>query len=184
MLACEVANLCQSYPAIVPPSPGVLCAFGDACTSMRYEVTTTLLRRLAELSIEEVEKTCMDLASNAASVLEKQGIPPSAQLGSWEADLRYRGQGLTLSVPFTVEELKEKGFKILEERFHESHKTLFTFALEVEVEMCNLRAVVKEVLKDVVTMHLEKGSGVPAPEAVTQKTNVVSPDFHLFLSIS
>ncbi|THV00367.1 5-oxoprolinase [Dendrothele bispora CBS 962.96] len=172
MLACEVANLCQSYPAIVPPSPGVLCAFGDACTSMRYETSTTLLRRLADLSIEEVEKTCIALAANAAEVLEKQGISPSAQSGSWEADLRYRGQGLTLPVPFTVAELKEKGFKVLEERFNESHKTLFTFALELDVEMCNLRAVVTEVLKDVVTRNLEKGTGVPTPESVTQKTSV------------
>lgn len=66
-------------------------------------------------------------------------------------------------------------------RFNASHETLFTFALEHEVELCNLRAVVTEVLKDVVTQLLEKGNGTPSAEAIIAKTSVVSylPSTHI-----
>ncbi|KAF9066838.1 Hydantoinase/oxoprolinase-domain-containing protein [Rhodocollybia butyracea] len=172
MLACQIAYLCQSYPSIVPPSPGVLCAFGDACTSMRYERTRSILRRFSDLKVEHVIQTCLDLAAQAAKTLEKQGVTSQAE--SWEADMRYRGQGLTLPVAFSIDELKQGGFKILEERFNESHKILFTFALDNEIELCNLRAVATEVIKDVVTQPLEIGTGLASLESITQKTTVIS----------
>ncbi|KAF5376570.1 hypothetical protein D9757_008258 [Collybiopsis confluens] len=172
MLACHVAILCQSYPAIIPPSPGVLCAFGDACTSMRHETTMAMLRRFSDLRVEDVTQACTELAQQSSKVLEKQGVSLSAQVGSWEADLRYRGQGLSLPVAFTVEELKDGGFKVLEERFNESHKTLFTFALENEIELCNLRAVATEVIQEFVSQPLARGHGLPSQESVSHKTSV------------
>ena len=42
--------LTGAWPVIVPPSPGVLCALGDATTSLRDESARTVLRRFADLS--------------------------------------------------------------------------------------------------------------------------------------
>lgn len=83
---------------------------------MRYESTTSILRRLSDLKVEDVIQTCLELEKHASKVLEQQGISNTAQASAWEADLRYRGQGLTLPVPFSVDELKVGGFKVLEER--------------------------------------------------------------------
>lgn len=83
---------------------------------MRYETTTAILRRLSDLKVEDVIQTCLELSEQASKVLEQQGINRAIQASTWEADLRYRGQGLTLAVPFSVDEMKADGFKILEER--------------------------------------------------------------------
>lgn len=83
---------------------------------MRYETTTAILRRLSDLKVEDVIQTCLELSEQASKVLEQQGINRAIQASTWEADLRYRGQGLTLAVPFSVDEMKADGFKSLEER--------------------------------------------------------------------
>lgn len=46
MHACALGRLLHSKLVIVPPSPGVLCAFGDATTTLRHEtsVSSYLLR--------------------------------------------------------------------------------------------------------------------------------------------
>jgi N-methylhydantoinase A len=36
---CALGKLLHSKVVIVPPSPGVLCAFGDASTSLRHEMS-------------------------------------------------------------------------------------------------------------------------------------------------
>ena len=41
--ANALARLMSSWPVIVPPSPGVLCAYGDATTRLRNEATRTFI---------------------------------------------------------------------------------------------------------------------------------------------
>ena len=48
--ANALGRLTGAWPVIVPPSPGVLCALGDATTSLRDESARTVLRRFADLS--------------------------------------------------------------------------------------------------------------------------------------
>ena len=47
--ANALGKLTGAWPVIVPPSPGVLCALGDATTSRRDESARTVLRRFADL---------------------------------------------------------------------------------------------------------------------------------------
>ena len=42
--ANAVAALMGSFPVIVPPSPGLLCALGDLVADFRYEFARTLIR--------------------------------------------------------------------------------------------------------------------------------------------
>ena len=44
--ANALAKLINSWPVIVPPGPGVLCAYGDATTRLRNEASRTLVQRL------------------------------------------------------------------------------------------------------------------------------------------
>jgi N-methylhydantoinase A len=46
--ANALGRLTGAWPVIVPPSPGVLCALGDATTSARSESARTVLRRFAD----------------------------------------------------------------------------------------------------------------------------------------
>ncbi len=47
--ANALAKLINSWPVIVPPGPGVLCAYGDATTRLRNEASRTLVQRFDAL---------------------------------------------------------------------------------------------------------------------------------------
>lgn len=45
MHACALGRLLHSKVVIVPPAPGVLCAFGDATTTLRHETSVSQLAK-------------------------------------------------------------------------------------------------------------------------------------------
>jgi N-methylhydantoinase A len=49
-----VAKLMGSWPVIVPPSPGLLCAFGDATTRTRTDCSRSFVKRFSDSTTEEV----------------------------------------------------------------------------------------------------------------------------------
>jgi 5-oxoprolinase (ATP-hydrolysing) len=59
-------------------------------------------------------------------------------------------------------------------RFEHSHTQLFSFSLELEVEIVNLRVIVEEIMKDPASSVLNAGNGVPPQEAVLSTTTIVS----------
>ena len=66
--------LTGAWPVIVPPSPGVLCALGDATTSLRDESARTCLRRFADLTGAELRDILTDLSDAASTRLVAQGL--------------------------------------------------------------------------------------------------------------
>lgn len=141
--ANALARLLGSWPAIIPPGPGVLCALGDATTSVRDERARTQVRRVSDITAAELAFTLKELATEAARSLESEGVPRAFIETSYQVDLRYHGQGLRLTVDVTLEELEMDGLQSLVNRFDAEHKRLFTFALELEHELVTLRAAVR-----------------------------------------
>jgi N-methylhydantoinase A/oxoprolinase/acetone carboxylase beta subunit len=94
----------------------VLCAFGDAITALRHEAGRTYICKLVDVTASEVIDTCKTLANQASEVLEKQGVLPSRQSHTFEADMRYSGQALSLPVGFALEDLERDGLEVLERR--------------------------------------------------------------------
>jgi N-methylhydantoinase A len=141
--ANALSRLIGSWPAIIPPGPGVLCALGDATTAVRDERARTFVRQFTATSAAELKSILRDLARVASKSLEKSGAERSEITTRYQVDLRYHGQGLRLSVDVTLEELEKKGLAALSEKFDREHERLFTFALDLEHELVTLRAAVQ-----------------------------------------
>lgn len=156
--ANALGKLSSSWPVIIPPGPGVLCAQGDATTSVRDEASRTFIREFSQTSAKEVTGIFRQLAAQAAKTLDQEGIPRSDQSATYQVDIRYHGQGLSLTVDFAIEELEKRGLEVIGERFDEMHKHLFTFALPEEKELVNLRAVAQGKPTSVKALRAEKGS--------------------------
>ena len=139
--ANAIGKLTQSWPVIIPPSPGVLCAYGDATTRLRNEASQTLIRRFSETSKEEIGAILTELAERAAQALDAENVPRSDQTTQYQLDCRYRGQGFVLTTEVGMEELREGGLDTVSRRFADIHTQMFTFAPEVEPEVVNLRAI-------------------------------------------
>lgn len=132
-----------SWPVIIPPGPGVLCAYGDATTRLRDEASRTYIRRFTDTSAEQVVAVLEDLAETAAQALDAENVPRAEQSVQFQVDLRYHGQGLLLTVDADLADLKRDGLGPLGDKFDEMHRQLFTFALETDKEVVNLRAAVQ-----------------------------------------
>ena len=139
--ANAIGKLTQSWPVIIPPSPGVLCAYGDATTRLRNEASQTLIRRFSETTKEEIGAILTELAERAAQALDAENVPRSDQTTQYQLDCRYRGQGFVLTTEIGMDELREGGLDMVGLKFADIHTQMFTFAPEVEPEVVNLRAI-------------------------------------------
>ncbi|HVB78432.1 MAG TPA: hydantoinase/oxoprolinase family protein [Candidatus Binataceae bacterium] len=167
--ANALARLLGSWPVIVPRGPGVLCAYGDATTRLRDEASRTLIRPLSQLSAGEVVGVCEELAQKAAHALNAENVPATEQTSSFEVDLRYHGQGMVLTLPFEIEELKNGGLPALSSRFDLLHEQLYTFSLDSERELVNLRAVVQGRPAVVKAQSVKRGDGDPRRAVVGEQ---------------
>ena len=80
--ANALGKLMNSWPVIIPPGPGVLCAYGDATTRVRNEAARTFVRRFEETSDLEVTEILKELAGSAAQALDAEGVPVTNRLRS------------------------------------------------------------------------------------------------------
>jgi N-methylhydantoinase A len=141
--ANALGKLMGSWPVIIPPGPGVLCAYGDATTRLRDEASRTFIRRFADTSDREVGNMLDELAETAARALDAEGVPRAEQSVLYQIDMRYKGQGMQLTVDFSPEDFRATGLRQVAARFDEIHTQLFTFALDAAHELVNLRAIVQ-----------------------------------------
>jgi N-methylhydantoinase A len=133
--ANAVAELMGSFPVIVPPSPGLLCALGDLVAGFRNEFAQTLIRLTSEATHEDLQAILDELAGRARQWMDAEGIDPLAQHVDFVADMRYHGQGYEIPVP--LDDLEG-----LEERFNALHEQLYGFRMpNTPSEIVNLRAV-------------------------------------------
>ncbi len=169
--ANALGKLTGAWPVIVPPSPGVLCALGDATTSLRDESARTVLRRFADLSGSELVGLLGELAEDAGSSLTDQGLDPAEQTVGYQVDVRYHGQGFEIPIevdPAWLED-PDNALTRMSEGFDAEHERLFSFLLTVDHELVNARATVTGPRPEVASIPLEEGDGgAPEPASTHQ----------------
>ena len=177
--ANAIGVLTGAWPVIVPPSPGVLCALGDATTSLRDEAARTSLRRFSELSGSDVRDILTALSDEVAARLTAQGVPRDEQVVEYEVDVRYFGQGF--EIPVTVDPSWLDGDDLLErlgEAFDAEHERLFSFLLRNDHELVNARATVSGPRPEVRPTVLDEGDGDPSAARTGSHRVYVDGDFH------
>jgi N-methylhydantoinase A len=171
MHANALGRLTGAWPVIIPRNPGVLCAFGDATTKIRDEASRTYIRRFSDTSDSEVADSLKELSARAAEALIAEGVGSAEQEITYQIDLRYHGQGLVLTVDVDIADLNKDGLGAIGGRFDEMHKQLFTFALDTEHELVNLRAIVQGQSTSVNAETLANG-GPDASSAVVDEQEI------------
>ncbi len=157
-----VARLMGSWPAVSPVSPGVLCALGDATTRMRTERARSFSQLASATTFEDLVAQLEDMAAHTRAELESEGITPDEISISFEIDVRYSGQAFEVPMDATLELLRSDGIAGLTARFDEEHRRLFTFNMDSEHEIVNLRAVALGKPLDLPAAQLAQGDGNPS----------------------
>jgi N-methylhydantoinase A len=162
--------LTGAWPVIVPPSPGVLSALGDATTSLRDESARTVLRRFADLSGTELADLLRELAESASTSLTEQGLDAAEQTVGYHVDVRYHGQGFEIPIVVDPQRLEDPDTALsrLAASFDAEHDRLFSFLLSVDHELVNARATVTGPRPEVASIPLEEGDGTVTPASTQQ----------------
>ncbi|GAA1605861.1 hydantoinase/oxoprolinase family protein [Kribbella sancticallisti] len=161
--ANALGKLTGAWPVIIPPSPGVLCAYGDATTNLRNETVRTLVRRFGELTDDSLRELLDELAGKVRASLVEQAVAEEDQRVVYSVDLRYHGQGFEIPIPVDLDTFDGDGggLAALRTAFDTEHQRLFSFVLDTEHELVTVRATAHGPRPDVTSPELEAGDEDP-----------------------
>jgi len=132
MHACELAHALRIPRVIVPAYPGALSALGILISDVVKDHSRTILLRVAPGAgfSARLNPVFAELKSNIAAELKKEDWQGRAVFEP-SCDIRYRGQGYELNLPYTANVLQ---------RFHAEHKRRYGYSSpDRDVEIVTLR---------------------------------------------
>ena len=161
--------LSNSFPVIIPPGPGVLCAYGDATTQIQDEASRSYLAMAQDITTDKFLNDLKDLKDKASQSLMKDGVSDSNLEVTYQADVRYVGQAFQITVEFDEKEYETKGIQLITDAFDDEHYQLFTFKLSDGHEILMIRAIVK-VAQAEINSSANTSSGSSLEEAIIQES--------------
>jgi N-methylhydantoinase A len=163
MHANAVARVMGSFPVLVPPAPGLLCATGDIVADFRDEFARTYIRTIDQVSGDELRAILDELGREATDWMEREGIEQERQQIAFNVDMRYYRQGYEIPVEIDPALLAGNGTTTLAERFNQLHEQFYGFKMEeTTCEIVNLRAI---GYGNVPEPHLPEGEPGEDPDA-------------------
>lgn len=127
---------------IVPIAAPVFSAWGMLMTDARHDYIQTNIRRMNEVSAEELNDMWEGLLSQAQEQFEKEDIPKENIVCNYIADMRYMGQEHTVKVNVPPIPWSEETKEEIIQRFHDTHEHFYTFRLtDTPTEIVNLHLV-------------------------------------------
>ena len=155
---------------LVPPNPGILCAFGLLVSDLRHDLLETHVRPIADFGFEAASPILERLHASADRLLERDAVPAARRSIELRADLRYVGQSYELAVP--IGGLERASWEALTARFHEAHRQRFGHCDErASVEVVTLAVTGLGHVEPPQLARLERG-GEDASGARTGMRNV------------
>ena len=129
---CALAEALAIPRALVPPYAGVLSALGMLLAPRGRQLSHTLCLPLQAQDDVGLKARLQALTEQGRAELLAEGVDGDCIRAGYSLDLRYRGQRFTLNVAYdTVEQALAA--------FHSAHHQRFGHALQVPVELVNLR---------------------------------------------
>lgn len=137
-----LARLCGSFPAIIPPMPGVLSALGFLHSDIRNEFSQTMIRKLHEIDLREFGEIFQKLTNEATRWLDDEGIPKERQRLDYQVDVRYYRQGYEFPIRVSPDQFEtEQGRQKFISDFKDVHERNYGFNIDSDIEVVNLRVV-------------------------------------------
>jgi len=101
------------------------------------------------------------MGAQVARELRDEGAKKKDITITYQADIRYHGQAFEIPMDITLAGFRKSGLDALCEAFDAEHKRMFTFNMEAEHEVVNLRAVALGRALELPAMKIKKGDGNP-----------------------
>ncbi|KAE8381930.1 Hydantoinase/oxoprolinase-domain-containing protein [Aspergillus bertholletiae] len=177
--ANAVGKLLGAWPVIIPPSPGTLCALGDATTRLSHSLSSSYIRLLSMTSPSEVKAQFDELEKACRATMESSNGGHFMELSiSYHVDLRYKGQALNLTVDLRDEDLfLDNGpwRGLLQAKFDQLHEQQFKYCLpNFELELMRLEVVAVDASPSIELPHLnDSTANKPSADAMIAKKEII-----------
>jgi N-methylhydantoinase A len=137
---------------------------------MRTETARSLSKRRSETSVEEILALLQDMEAQVRADLIADGVAEGEIETAFEIDVRYSGQAFEVPMSVMPDELLAGGLGVLTARFDDEHQRLFTFNMDAEHELVNLRATALGSVVQLPSAQLPRGDGDPAQAKLRDHT--------------
>ncbi|MCI0622608.1 MAG: hydantoinase/oxoprolinase family protein [Acidobacteria bacterium] len=143
--AAHMARSLGIRRVIVPVLPGLFSALGLLLADVQHHSVRTFLRRIPDVSMDELNALLSEMENEGRSQLAKGGHKNQGILVERYADLRYQGQAFELTVSLPHQLSHQRDLLGLEELFGQAHDREYGHrASDNEpVEIVNLRVALR-----------------------------------------
>ena len=173
MHANALGRLIRSRSVIVPPTPGVMSAFGFLSSDIQNEFPETYLKIAEETPASEMKETFEGLIAQADEWLDGEGVEEDEKRFDLYADCRYYLQNIQIPCRFELDELEDGDSAFLRERFEEAHSQRYNFELpDSPLEIATIRVVGRGTIRGVNLAAGEDGAGKDPSGAVIREDKV------------
>ncbi|WP_027415134.1 hydantoinase/oxoprolinase family protein [Aneurinibacillus terranovensis] len=139
MHALALAKELGVKKVIIPIAASVFSAWGMLMTDLRHDYIQTYIRRMNNLSLDELNGEWNRLEDGAIGQFAQEGITQDKVLFARYADIRYVGQEHAVKVPVPNGVMGSATIDEVVRRFHDLHEQHYTFKLEgAPTEIVNL----------------------------------------------
>jgi N-methylhydantoinase A len=166
---CELADALGMRRALAPVHAGVLSALGMLVAPQGRQLSLTLNLMLGDCADQDIEQRLDQLAEQGLKELKAEGADQLTR--AYSLDLRYQGQSSTLHIEW-------RGAQGCQHDFHAAHREQFGHALEMPIELVNIRVGLHAVTSPPDIPRLCEGK----PGAPTDRAQVhgISQDVPLY----
>ena len=165
MLACHLTRDLGLAEVIVPPTPGVLSAYGGLIADVKNDFIKTVFVNVDADGLSSIAEVAETLELEALNWLHKeQGFDGKAQL-IWSGDIRYRGQSYEIETTLTRDSIFSADFVSILGAFHHEHHKIYGHSDEMaEVQIVNLRLVVSGLVPKPSIPKIKEQKSIAKPE--------------------
>ena len=161
IFAMGIAKDMDTPRVIIPPSPGVFCAWGMLGMDIVHTYSRTHSRLITDLDMEELERIYAEMENNALAILKEERISKDVIEFIRSADISYTGQGHYVEVPLPADGLREKPKTEICDLFHQLHEIKYGHKLEAPMRVINVRLKAVGKLKDIPLHEIQQGHKIP-----------------------
>jgi N-methylhydantoinase A len=172
LFAAALLEELQLASAIVPVVPANFSAWGMLMIDMRHDVVRAVGKGLNDLKPAPLRLDFEKLVSDARAMLDREGIEEAHRRLFGSLDMRYVGQGHTVSVPFDPRIADDRLMACVHESFQNVYQEVYGYKMDLAVDVVNLRIKAIGGIPKPKLRQLENG-GPSAQSAIKGRRRVV-----------
>jgi N-methylhydantoinase A len=134
--AADIARLLSMPRVLVPASPGVFTAMGMLAGDVERYFISPFPSQLDTLDFAALDKKLDALRAEARAALAAEGVAESDMQLAPEVDMRFRGQEMSLAVPYEAADAAA-----LRASFLSAYEAIYSYSSSDHIEVVSLRLI-------------------------------------------